>query len=175
MLLFLVALAVAEIQPPGAKADDAVAAFEQLCTGVFLGGESAIDPSRFTVTKLDPATAKQIKPDFGNATIWDVSGNTSQVHMLVHYEPTGMCVVEVAEADEGEIREKYIALVDRSASTLKIKPEHQADRINEVEGKPATTSMWRLKGQKRDIMFAITTYPEAKFMIQHVLTVSYVR
>lgn len=35
--------------------------------------------------------------------------------------------------------------------------------------------MWRIKGPKGDIMLAVTTYSEAKFMIQHLMTVSYVK
>jgi hypothetical protein len=35
--------------------------------------------------------------------------------------------------------------------------------------------MWRLKGPRGAIMLAVTTYPEAKVMIQHLMTVSYVK
>lgn len=174
-MMLLAALVGVQTPLIDARASDAVAAFEQLCTEMFLGGKSDIDPSRFTVTKLPVDTVKEIKPDLVNATVWDVSGKASDVHMLVHYEPSGMCVVEVAEADELAIRKDYLALVERSAKALKGAPERQPDKTNDVQGKLATTSMWRLKGQERDIMFAITTYPEPKFMIQHLLTVSYVR
>jgi len=175
MILLLAALVASQTPPTDAKASDAVAAFEQLCAGMFAGGKSDIDPSRFTVTELPAETVKEVKPDLVNSTVWDVSGKASDMHMLVHYEPSGMCVVEVAEADEITIRTDYLSLVERIAKVMKARPERQADRTNEVQGKAATTSMWRVKGNKRDVMFAITTYPEAKFMIQHLMTVSYVR
>ena len=174
MIVILAALA-AVAQPIEAKADDAVAAFEQLCGGMFLGGKSDIDPSRFTVTELSPEAIKEVKPNLSNSTLWDVSGKASDVHMLVHYEPSGMCVVEVAEADEAAMRVGYLALIERAAKALDTKSERQSDRTTDVQGKAATTSMWRLKNGKKDVMFAITTYPEARFMIQHLMTVSYVR
>jgi hypothetical protein len=173
MLLILAALAAAS-SPPDPKANDAVAAFSQLCVGMFVGKKSDIDPSRFSVTQLAPDTAKLVEPNF-TGDVWDVSGKSSDVHMLVHYEPSGMCVVQVAAADEAHIRASYTALVEQTAGAMNVKPERQPDRINDVQGKPATTSMWRLNTTKQSIMFAVTTYPEAKFMIQHMMTISYVR
>jgi hypothetical protein len=35
--------------------------------------------------------------------------------------------------------------------------------------------MWRIKNPKGDVMLAVTTYPDSKFMIQHVMTASYVK
>lgn len=175
MIFVLPALAAAAIPAGAAKADDAVAAFSQLCVGMFTGGKSDIDPARFTVTQLSPETVKEVKPDLVGQEVWDVSGKASDVHLLVHYEPVGMCVVEVADADESAIRADYSALVGQVGKTLQSSPVREQDRINEVEGEPATTSMWRFKTAKHDIMLAITTYPDPKFMIQHLMTVSYVR
>ena len=173
MLLFLAALAAVSPEPDP-KAKDAVAAFEQLCVGMFIGKKSDIDPARFSVTRLAPDTAKLVEPNF-RGDVWDVSGKSTDVHMLVHYEPSGMCVVEVAAANEADIRTSYLALIGRAAETMKVKPEPQPDRINDVQGKPATTSMWQLTAPNGGIMFAVTTYPEAKFMIQHLMTISHVR
>jgi hypothetical protein len=171
----MMVLAAGAASPVDAKARDAVAGFEQLCAGMFTGAKSDIDPSRFSVTELSPETVREIKPELKSAQVWDVSGKTSDVHMLVHYEPTGMCVFEVADADESAIRSEYVALVGRIGATMKAAPTKQPDRINDVNGKPATTSMWQIKGTSRNLMFAITTYPDPKFMIQHLMTVSYVR
>jgi hypothetical protein len=173
MLLFLAALAAAD-PASDPRANDAVAAFSQLCVGMFVGKKSDIDPSRFSVTKLAPDTAKLVEPKF-TGDVWDVTGNSSDVHMLVHYEPTGMCVVQVAAADEATIRSSYMELIDQTAKTMNASPARQQDRLNDVQGKPATTSMWRLDANKQSIMFAVTTYPEAKFMIQHMMTISHVR
>ena len=174
MLLFLAALAAAADPKPDPMANDAVAAFSQLCVGMFVGKESDVDSSRFSVTKLAPDTAKLVQPNF-SGDVWDVSGKTSGVHMLVHYEPSGMCVIQVAAADEADIRASYIALVEQTAKAASAKVERQQDRVHEVQGKPATTSMWRLSIAPQNIMLALTTYPEAKFMIQHMMTVSRVR
>lgn len=176
MILMLAALASATSPLADAKANDAVAAFSQLCVGMFTGGKSDIDPSRFTVTQLAPETVREVEPNLTGQTVWDVSGKESDVHMLVHYEPTGMCVVEVAAADETAMRADYATLVEQVEKAMSTKAERQQDRVNEVQGKTATTSMWRLKTPERgDIMLAVTTYPDPKFMIQHLMTVSYVR
>lgn len=174
MLLFLAALAAAADPKPDPMANDAVAAFSQVCVGMFVGKKSDVDSSRFSVTKLAPDTAKLVQPNF-SGDVWDVSGKTSDVHMLVHYEPSGMCVVQVAAANEADIRASCMALVEQTAKAVSAKVKRQQDRINYVEGKPATTSMWRLSTKPQNLMLALTTYPEAKFMIQHMMTVSRVR
>lgn len=95
--------------------------------------------------------------------------------MLIHYEPSGMCVVQVAAANEANIRSSYLGLVEQTAKLAGVKAERQQDRVNDVQGKPATTSMWRLSTAPENIMLGLTTYPEPKFMIQHMMTVSRVR
>lgn len=174
MLFILTALAATAAPALDPKANDAVAAFSQLCVSMFVGKTSDIDPSRFSVTKLTSDTAKLVEPNF-TGDVWDVSGKLSDLHMLVHYEPSGMCVVEVAAADEANIRTSYTTLVEQTANSMNVKAERQQDRANDVQGKPATTSMWRLDSTPQNIMFALTTYPDAKFMIQHMMTISRVR
>jgi len=179
MLILLSLIAAVSAPSPlkdDAKAADAVAVFSGLCASMFVGAGSDIDPARFNFTKLDEDTVREIKPEQSGRPLWDVTGKASQAHMLVHYEPTGMCVVEVAEADEASIRARYLAVVEQIALRVGQAAKPQADRVKAIEGKNATTSMWRIDGgPKGSIMMAITTYPEAKFMIQHLMTVSYVR
>jgi hypothetical protein len=86
-----------------------------------------------------------------------------------------MCVVEVAEADEATIRTDFQRLVQQTSAALRSAAKQEPDRRNQIEGKDATTSMWRMKASKGDIMLAVTTYPDAKFMIQHLMTASYVK
>jgi hypothetical protein len=174
MLLFIAALATAAVPTPDSIANDAVAAFSQLCVGMFVGKKSDVDASRFSVTKLAPDTAKLVQPNF-TGDVWDVSGKISDAHMLVHYEPSGMCVVQVAAADEANIRASYMELVELTAKAVGANIERQQDKVNDVEGKPATTSMWRLSTASQSLMLGLTTYPDAKFMIQHMMTVSRVR
>jgi hypothetical protein len=160
---------------PDPKGGDAVTAFGDLCVNLFTGNpKSQVDPTRFTVTKMSEQDAREIKPEV-KGPLWDVSGTKSGVRMLVHYEPTGMCVVEVAEADEATIRMDFERLVQQTSAGLRSPAQREPDKRNQIDGKDATTSMWRMKAPKGDIMLAVTTYPEAKFMIQHLMTVSYVK
>jgi hypothetical protein len=177
-LLFVVAagLTVQSAQAaPDAKGDDAVTVFGDLCVNLFTGSpKSEVDATRFAITKISEQNAREIKPNV-KGPLWDVSGTKSGVHMLVHYEPAGMCVVEVAEADEATIRTDFERLVQQTSTALRSAAQREPDKTNKIDGKDATTSMWRMTGPKGDIMLAVTTYPEAKFMIQHLMTASYVK
>jgi hypothetical protein len=157
------------------RSSDAVAVFSDLCVSLFSGSrKSELDANRFSTTKIGEETARKIKPNV-KGPLWDVSGTVSDVRMLVHYDPEGLCVVEVAEADEEGVRAAFEATVQQTSTALGSTPQRQPDQRNRIDGKYATTSMWRMKSPKGDIMLAITTYPDGKFMIQHVMTASYVR
>ena len=177
-LFFVLATAIGT-QPVQATTDvrsnDAVLAFDDLCVSLFIGKEAKADPARFSVAKISDGTARKIKPNLNGQTLWDVSGTQSDVHLLVHYEPAGLCVVEVAEADEKAMRVEFERLVQQVSSFLDATPQRQADKRNRVDGKDATSSAWRLKSPTGDIMLAVTTYPDPKFMIQHLMTASYVQ
>lgn len=176
-ILFVAVTALA-FQPAQAantsKSDDAVVAFDDLCVSLFTGKKSEVDPARFSVTKIGDDTARKIKPAV-KGPLWDVSGTKSGVRMLVHYESAGLCVVEVAEADERSIRTAFEGLVQQTSAAFKSPPQRQPDKRNSIEGKDATTSMWRMGSPKGDVMLVVTTYPDAKFMIQHLMTASYVK
>ena len=160
---------------PDGRGENAVTVFDDLCVSMFTGNEkSEIDPARFTVTQVGEPTARKIKPDV-KGPLWDVSGTKSDVRMLVHYEPTGLCVVDVAEADEANIQVHFGQLIQRTSAALGSAAQREPDARNRVGTKNATTSMWRMKSPKGDIMLAVTTYPDAKFMIQHLMTASYVK
>lgn len=174
----MIAVAMAA-QPVFAETDsrsnDAVFAFDDLCVSLFTGEESKAAPGRFVVTKLSDKTVRKIKPGLKGQTLWDVSGPQSDVHMLVHYDPTGLCVVEVAEADESAIRAEFDQLVQRVAKVFDSAPQREADKLHRIEGQDTTTSGWRIKSPKGDVFLAITTNPSRKFMIQHLMTASFVR
>lgn len=174
-----VAAAALTIEPalaaPDPRSDDAVTAFSDLCVSLFVGNKkSEVDPTRFTVTRFSEQDAHEIKPDV-KGTLWDVSGTQSDVHMLVHYEPAGLCVVEVAEADEAAIRANFERLVQQTSTTLGSTAQRESDKRNRIEEKEATTSMWRMRSPHGDILLAVTTYPDPKFKIQHLMTASYVK
>jgi len=157
------------------RGDDAATVFGDLCVSLFTGKEeSQVDPTRFAITKIGEQTAREIKPEV-KGPLWDVTGTKSDVHMLVHYEPAGLCVVEVAQADEATIRSAFVRLVQQTSVTLESPALREPDKRKRIEGKNATTSMWRMKSPKGDVMLALTTYPDPKFMIQHLMTASYVK
>jgi hypothetical protein len=158
-----------------ARAQDAADAFSQLCVSMFVGGKSSADPERYDVTKLDDATRKQIKPDIKAATLWDVHAKASDASMLVHYEPSGICVVEIAEADEASVQRAVAEVATDAATSQNSTATAQAGETRQVGGLTATTSSWRFKSDGGDVLIMLTTLPESKFMIQHVLTASYVR
>lgn len=176
--LFVAAAALITEPLPAAtdpRGDDAVTVFGDLCVSLFTGKEkSEVDPTRFAITKISEQHAREIKPEV-KGPIWDVSGTKSDVHMLVHYEPAGLCVVEVAEADEATIRAGFQRLVQQTSTTLGSRAQREPDKRNRIQGKDATTSMWRVKSPKGDVALAVTTYPDPKFMIQHLMTASYVK
>ncbi len=142
---------------------------------MFVGGQSSADPQRFDVHKLDDATRRQIKPDIKASTLWDVHAKASDASMLVHYEPEGICVVEVAEADELSVQRAVSQLAANAARELKTTAVEQKESIRAVQSLTATTSSWRFKSPQGEVLVMATTLPEAKFMIQHVLTASFVR
>jgi len=142
---------------------------------MFVGGKSGADPQRFDVTKLDDATRKQIKPDMKASTLWDVHAKASNASMLVHYEPQGMCVVEIAEADEVSVQNAVAQLAAEAANSLNSTAVAQEAQSRQVSGLTATISSWRFPSAEGEVLIMLTTLPEAKFMIQHVVTASYVR
>lgn len=100
------------------RGQDAADAFAQLCVPMFVGGKPGADPDRFDVTKLSDETRKQIKPHVKADTLWDVYATASNTSMLVHYEPQGLCVVEVAEADEASVQRAVAQVAADSAALV---------------------------------------------------------
>jgi len=160
---------------PDTRGQDAADAFSQLCISMFVGGESGADSNRFDVTKLDKSTREQIKPDIGASALWDVHAKASDASMLVHYEPQGMCVVEIAEADEASVQNAVAQVAADAAASLNTTAKAQGTTRRVVKGLTATTSSWRFPSTGGEVLIMLTTLPEAKFMIQHVVTASYVR
>lgn len=157
------------------RADDAAAVFSTLCIGTYAGAAGELEPSRFEVTKLDEATARRIKPRLAKQTIWDVHGIRSDVSMLVHNDPAGACVVEIAEADETAVRRAFERAAANAASALGAPATPQPVQTKHIEGKDATAQSWRYRTTKGDVLIVLTTYPDPKFMVQHIATISYVR
>ena len=174
---FLIALSVvsASVAAPidDHRAADAVEVFSRLCVGLFVGEASDLDATKFKSTKLRPDTVARIKPNLVEQDVWDVTGKSSNVRMLVHYDPAGMCVVEVAAADETSLRKTYEEMIEKISRNFDKPPKVEPDQTKEIGDNKATTSIWEFVGSSQNILFAITTYPEPKFMIQHVMTINY--
>ncbi|WP_395672622.1 NMCC_0638 family (lipo)protein [Phenylobacterium sp.] len=160
---------------PDPRAEDAANAFSGLCLSMFAGRQPDVDTKRFEITKFDEATKKRIKPHVQADALWNVQGRASGAMMLVHYEPTGLCVVEVAEADERSVQDSVRAVADVAARALGQAATEQPVSRKKVQGLTATNSSWRFPTPKGDVLVMVTTVPEPKFMIQHVITASYVR
>lgn len=92
--------------------------------------------------------------------------------MLVHYEPSGICIVEIAEADEASVLNAIGQAAEKAAKKLGTTTIKQESEARKVAGLMTTSSVWRLPSQQGDVLIMLTTTPEPKYMIQHVVTVS---
>lgn len=154
------------------RAQDAADAFSQLCIALHVGETPTADPDRFDVTELGEKTRREIKPNIKASSLWDVHAKASDASMLVYYEPQGICVVEIAEADEASVLNAIGDAAERAAKKLGATPIKQEREARKVAGLITTSSVWRLPSQQGDVLIMLTTTPEPKYMIQHVVTVS---
>ena len=154
---------------------EAVAAFRGLCVSLFSGGPSLADPAQFQFDKFSDVSAKRIKPELGGRALWSVRALASGAMMLVHYEPQGMCVVEVAEADAEAMAVAFEMLTSDVAAALKTTAVPQPAQTQAVGEATVTTSMWRLQAAKEDFMLAISSLPKPGYKVQHVMTASRVK
>jgi hypothetical protein len=161
--------------PVEARAKDGIDVFFDFCGSVVTGVTRPIQPERFKPTKLSDKTVRSIRPEAKGQTYWNFQGLESGLMALVHFEPAGICAVEISEADEASVRGAFATAVTETAAKLGNAADRQPDKVTMIEGKPATYSSWRIKTPRGDVLLALTTYPEPRFMIQHLLTASHVR
>lgn len=177
----MVALATALLATPSNASDDPRAAdslsvFSGMCVNTFLNKPTAVDEKTFRFTELSEKLKKRIKPDLKPQKIWDVYARASEASMLLRYDPSGMCVVEIAEADEISVQEAFASMASKTAANFGSTAIPQPTQNRKLDNQNATNMSWRIKTpQEKDILLMLTTYPTAKFMVQHVLTVSYVQ
>lgn len=179
-LAFMAAFAGLASTTPANAADDlrarqATEIFANLCVATVAGVPAPIADGDYRLTRLDPETSRELGEGITSQPLTSIEGIASGVMMLMHYEPAGMCVVQVAAADEVAMTDAFLSVVERTAKALGEPSEAQPVRQRPLDGLNSTYSSWRMKSPKGDLMFAITTYPEPKFMIQHMMTISYVR
>jgi hypothetical protein len=154
------------------KADDAARVFSDLCVSRVAGQVPTLAKPDFEATEFDPASAKRIKPELGNETLWDVHGAKSDVSMLVHYGAAGPCTVEIAEANEEAVRKAFTSVAADIAHRLDAPAMAEPVQTKRVEGKNATITSWRYETVSGNVRMWLTTYPDAKFMVQHVAIIS---
>ena len=149
--------------------------FFNLCGSTVTGVETPIDPARFKFTQLSPETVAKIRPMSKGQKFWDVHGLKSDLHALVHIETNGVCAVEVVDANEQAMRADFTTDLRDFAARLSGTLNQQPDDVKSVEGKPMTSSKWRLTTPSRSFLMGLTTYPDARFMTQHIMMVTEVR
>jgi hypothetical protein len=157
------------------RARDGTAVFFNLCGSTVAGAETAIDPARFKFTQLSPDTVAKIRPMSKGQKFWDVHGLQSDLHALVHIETNGVCAVEIVEASEPATRADFADGLHAFAAKLSGTLQPQPDSVKSVEGKPMTASQWRLTTPTRSFLLGLTTYPDSRFMTQHIMMLTETR
>lgn len=176
MYFLVAALAVQAPQVvDDARAKEGTAVFFDLCGSTVTGVESPVDPARFKFTKLSPKTVAKIRPMSKGQPFWDVQGLQSKLRALVHIETNGVCALEIVEASEHATRtyfaEDLRAFADKLGGKLKQKP----DKVKQLEGNTMTSSEWRIASPKGNFLVGLTTYPDSRFMTQHIAMLTVVR
>jgi hypothetical protein len=173
--LAAVALAAQGSHVADLRAKEAATVFFNLCGGTVTGVETPIDPTRFKFTQLRPDTVAKIRPMSKDQKFWDVYGLQSDLHALVHIETNGVCAVEIADASEQATRADFASDLRNFAAKLSGTLNQQPDEVKSVEGEPMTSSKWRLTTASRSFVVGLTTYPDARFITQHIMMLTEVR
>ncbi len=142
--------------------------FFDLCGSTVAKVETPVDPSRFKFTKLSAETVNKIRPMSKGQPFWDVEDRQTELRALVHIETNGVCALEIVEASEVATRTQFAnglqALAGRLGGTLAPQP----DKVKRVEGKPMTSSEWLIVTTSHTFRAGLTTYPDPRFMTQHI-------
>ena len=149
---------------------DGPAIFFNLCGATVTAVESPLDIAAYKFTKLDPKTFEDVRPG-DTGPYWDVQGLKSGTRTLVHIWPHGGCSVEIVEADEAEIRRSFDVALNEYASISQGSVERESDKIKDSDGKPMTSSQWRVRTPSGSYLYGLTTYPDARYMTQHMMIV----
>jgi hypothetical protein len=170
-VVFLIAAVLAAQSPQvvdDPRAKEATALFFNLCGSTVAHVENPIDPTRFKFTKLSPETVAKIRPMSKGQSAWDVQGLQSKLRALVHIETNGVCALEIVEANEQATRSDFAEALRALAEKLGGQVAQEPDRVKQLEGKPMTSSAWRITSSKGNFRVGLTTYPESRFMTQHI-------
>jgi len=165
------AIILATVSPSPVKNDPATqlsAAFFNLCGGTVARVETPLDVAAFKFTKLDPKVFKKVRPS-EEEPYWDVEAVSSKAHGLVHIWSNGNCSLEIVKADEHATRLAFTSAIEGFAAALGANVRRSPDKVEQKDGKPMTSSEWVLTTDKRTLLLGLTTYPEARYMTQHIM------
>lgn len=167
----IAAIVSASMSPNAANNDPATqlsAVFFNLCGGTVAGVESPMNVADFKFTTLDPKLFRKLRPT-EKGPYWDVESTSSKARGLVHIWSNGNCSLEVVESDERATRLAFTSAVEGFAVLLGADVKRAPDKIEQKDGQPMTSSEWVLAIGKRRLLVGLTTYPEAKYMTQHIM------
>lgn len=144
------------------------AAFFNLCGATVAGIETPFEVAEFKFTKLDPTLFRKVRPT-ENGPYWDVEHTSSQTRGLVHVWKNGNCSLEIVESDERPTRIAFTSAVENFGALLGAEIKRSPGRVELKDGQPMTSSEWVLVTGERTLLVGLTTYPEAKYMTQHIM------
>ena len=157
------------------RAKEGTAVFFDLCGSTVTGVESPVDPTRFKFTKLSPNTVAKIRPMLKGQPFWDVQGLQSNLRGLMYIETNGVCALEIVEANEHTTRSYFAEALRAFAAKVGGQLEQKPDKVKQLEGKAMTSSEWRIASPKGNFLVGLTTYPDSRFMTQHIAMLTVVR
>ena len=144
-----------------ARADDAIAAFLDLCLSAPLGQPSLkMEADRFIRRSLTPVLTAQL------------SQGRSEAVLMVVIDPLGSCFTRVAEADEKSLQMGFAAAMDRVAKAGGGNATTLPPRNFTVEGVTLTLAGWSLLVKDKTAEIVLTTAPRLVGNSQHMMKVT---
>jgi hypothetical protein len=157
---------------PDAKAQDAVDLFGSLCVQIETGLQTPLADGRYGIARVEPGVAAAAIPSLGDAPLWSIGARASGVKMLHYVTQSGICGVEVAEADSVAIARDFSVMVRDLAARLM---SDQGPPKEETDEGGFITRIWRLHAPTGDIDVGISTSAPPASEPQHIMTMARVR
>jgi hypothetical protein len=150
------------------RAVDAVAFFGSVCGKIVANWGPAVQDDRYRIVELPKDAAAKLGESLAGLTLFSVKAPGSRVDMIQYVTASGICGVEVADADQTSIERAFEALVRSEALGLSM----EASLMSEQEHGGDRTRIWRL-GTAYEI--GISASREGGGPPQHILTMARVR
>ena len=156
-----------------ARADDAIAAFLDLCLSAPLGQPSLkMEADRFIRRSLTPVLTAQLSQGRMGGTGYALKSNRSEAVLMVVIDPIGSCFTRVAEADEKSLQMGFAAAMDRVAKAGGGNATTLPPRNFTVEGVTLTLAGWSLPVKDKTAEIVLTTAPRLVGNSQHMMKVT---